>query len=138
MMSNSGLSLIDENIKCSCKGYNLDKLIQPQILTILANRKLHGYMIIQELENNNYFCDEKIDNTGVYRALKTLEDRGLVRFEWVLDGAGPAKKNYMITDKGLECLNIWIDTLENYKKSIERIIEDAKNVLRESKPIEKT
>lgn len=37
-MSNSGLNLIGENIKCSCKGNNLDKLIQPQILIILANQ----------------------------------------------------------------------------------------------------
>lgn len=130
-MSNSRLSLIDENIKCSCRGYNLDKLIQPQILILLANKNLHGYSIIQELENSNLFSTEKIDNTGVYRALRILEEKGMVRFEWVLDESGPAKKNYMITDKGIECLNNWIHTLENYKKSIERIITDAKDVLRE-------
>lgn len=128
---NSRLSLIDENIKCSCKGYNLDRLIQPNILIILAKHKLHGYMIIQELERRNWFHDKRADNTGVYRALKTLEDKGMVRFEWVMDESGPAKKIYMITDKGLECLEIWIHTLERYKSSIENIIKEAGEVLRE-------
>lgn len=130
-MSNSRPSLIEENIKCSCKGSNLDKLLQPNILMILAKQNLHGYMIIQALERRNLFNDEKADNAGVYRALKTLEDREMVRFEWVLDETGPAKKNYFITDKGFECLGHWIETLEGYKKMIEKMIQDAKDVLQE-------
>lgn len=137
-MSDSRVELIDENIKCSCKGNNLDKLIQPQILIVLAKQNLHGYMIIQELESKNLFFDDRVDNTGVYRALKTLEDKGMVRFEWVLDESGPAKKNYMITDKGLECLSTWLHTLEDYKKSIEMINHDAKRVLLEDNQNEKT
>jgi DNA-binding PadR family transcriptional regulator len=130
-MSNSRPSLIEENIKCSCKGSNLDKLLQPNILMILAKQNLHGYMVIQALERRNLFNDEKADNAGVYRTLKTLEDREMVRFEWVLDETGPAKKNYYITDKGLACLSHWIETLEVYKHGIEKIIEDAKEALKE-------
>jgi PadR family transcriptional regulator PadR len=128
-MLNRRTGLIGKNIKCSCKGYNLDKLLQPNILIILAKQKLHGYMIIQQLESGNLFHNEKIDNTGVYRTLKTLEDRGMVSSEWVLEESGPAKKTYMITEKGLECLDTWIQTLENYKNTIENIITEAKNIL---------
>lgn len=130
-MSNTRLRLISEEDKCSCKGYNLDKLIQPQILIVLAKQDLHGYSIIQELENNGFVLGEKVDKTGVYRALKTLEDKGMVHFEWVLDEPGPAKKKYMITEKGVECLNNWVQTLENYKELLEKIIMSAKNVLGE-------
>lgn len=127
-MSNNRIKLINEKIKCSCRGYNLDKLLQPNILILLAKHDLHGYLIIQELEKKSQFNDEKVDNTGVYRALKTLEDREMVSFEWALDETGPAKKIYKITDKGLECLGNWIQTLENYKKFVEQIIEDAKEI----------
>lgn len=89
-------------------------------------------MIIQELEKMNTFDDEKVDNTGVYRALKTLEDRDMVKFEWVMDESGPAKKNYSITDKGLECLENWISTLETYQKKIDKIIEDAKDIFKKN------
>ena len=125
-MINKDLYLCDENSKCSCKGYNLDKLLQPNILIILAKQNMHGYMIIQELEQRNI---SEADNTGIYRTLKTLEDRGMVRSEWIIDESGPAKKNYMITDDGLECLNNWESTLQLYNKKIDKIINDAKNVL---------
>lgn len=131
-MSNSEQSLIEDNIKCSCKGYSLDKLIQVNLLIILAKQDLHGYMIIQELEKRNLFYGNMPDNTGVYRALKILEDKEMVRSEWVLGESGPAKKNYSITLKGMECLTIWVKTLKGYKEMIEKIIEDAENVLKET------
>jgi DNA-binding PadR family transcriptional regulator len=128
-MSYSGFNLIDDNVKCSCKGNNLDKLVQPQILTVLARQDLHGYLIIQELEDKYLLGDDQIDKTGVYRALRTLEVRELVRFEWILNESGPAKKNYRITEKGIECLNTWIHSLEVYKASVEMIIKNAKDAI---------
>lgn len=129
-MSDKRKYLIDNKIKCSCKGYNLDKLLQPNILTLLARKNLHGYLIIQELEKKNLFQGEKADNTGIYRALKTLEDKELVQSEWDIDGSGAAKKIYRITKEGKECLANWIETLNDYKKMIEIIIKDAKAVLK--------
>lgn len=129
-MSNNRLSLISDKVKCSCKGYNLDKLLQPNILILLTKQNLHGYLIIQELKNKNLFLGEKVDSTGIYRTLNTLEDKGLVESEWDMDGAGAAKKIYKITISGKECLANWIQTLEDYKKTIEIIIEDAKDVLK--------
>lgn len=112
--------------KCSCKGYNLDKLLQPNILILLAKQNLHGYSIIQELENKNLFNGERADNTGVYRTLNTLEEKGLVQSEWEMEKTGPAKKVYRITKDGLECLSYWIGTLETYSKTIHSIIDEAK------------
>lgn len=130
-MQNCEVNVFDESNKCSCKGDNLDKLLQPTILSILAKKNTHGYMIMQELEGRKVIDERKADNTGVYRTLKTLEDRDLVRFEWITDEAGPARKSYMITDKGLECLENWVRTLQIYNKKIEKIIMDAKNALSE-------
>lgn len=128
-MSNINKSLIDAKAKCSCKGYNLDKLLQPNILILLAKQNLHGYSIIQELENKNLFNGKKADNTGIYRTLNTLEEKGLIKFEWELESTGPAKKVYHITDVGLECISNWIETLENYRKTIDVMIEEAKALL---------
>lgn len=128
-MSNNRQGIINVKVKCSCKGYNLDKLLQPNILILLAKQNLHGYLIIQELENKNLFRGEKFDNTGIYRTLKTLEDRALVDSEWDIDGTGAAKKVYKITNAGRECLKNWIKTLEDYKQIIETIITDAKVVV---------
>lgn len=128
-MSNSNHNLIDAKAKCSCRGYNLDKLLQPNILILLARQNLHGYSIIQEFENRNLFNGEKADNTGIYRSLNTLEEKGLVKFEWEMESTGPAKKVYHITDVGLECLSNWVGTLEAYRSTIDTIIEEAKSIL---------
>lgn len=128
-MSNKGVYLIRDRVKCSCKGSNLDKLLQPSILSLLEKQELHGYLIIKELEDKNLLYEEEADKTGIYRTLKVLENRGLVKSEWDVDGSGAAKKVYWITEEGKNCLINWIYTLENYKKTIDNIIEEAKNVL---------
>ncbi len=131
MMSVINKNTIDaKKNKCSCKGYNLDKLIQPNILILLSKQNLHGYSIIQELENKDLFNGEKADNTGVYRTLSTLEEKELIKYEWVLESSGPAKKVYHITDAGIECLSNWVGTLEVYRKTIDAIILDAKAILK--------
>lgn len=127
-MRASRLTRIDDKNKCSCKGYNLDKLLQPNILTILAKQSLHGYLLIQELEDKGIFYSGKIDKAGVYRTLNLLEERGLVRSEWDLDQSGPAKKIYSTTEAGLDCLVNWVGTLENYRNTIDEIIEEAKKI----------
>lgn len=118
----------DNMYQCSCKGYHLDKLLQPSILIILATQELHGYSLIQELENREIFYGEKIDKAGVYRTLKLMEERNLIKSEWDLKQRGPAKKVYSILDEGLVCLVNWIDTLENYKKTIDEIISKAEKI----------
>lgn len=87
---------------------------------------MHGYLIIQELQNRSPAADEKLDNTGVYRTLKVMEQKGLVAFEWDIDGSGAAKKVYQITNGGRECLSNWLGTLEEYKLQLAAVIHDVK------------
>lgn len=128
-MTDNEKKLIDANIRCSCMGYNLDKLIQPNILIILSKQDMHGYSIIQELEKRDIFYGERPDNTGVYRTLNKLEENGFVEFEWSLESTGPARKIYRLTDKGRECLVNWGDTLKNYRHAIDLMISDITQLI---------
>jgi len=130
-MENEKKDRIDIKGRCSCKGYNLDKLLQPNILILLTKKNLHGYSIIQELESKDLFNGEKADKTGIYRTLNTLQEKGLIQFEWELESTGPAKKVYHITETGIECLSHWVNTLESYQKTINIIIKEAKALLEE-------
>lgn len=127
-MSNNRVSPIAIKAKCSCKGYNLDKLIQPNILILLAKQDLHGYLIIQGLEKKNLFQGEKADNTGIYRSLKLMEEKALVQSRWDLEGASSARKVYGITEEGLKCLENWIGTLQSYRDTISQIIQEAESI----------
>jgi PadR family transcriptional regulator, regulatory protein PadR len=125
-MSNNKPNLLEQNVKCSCKGYNMDKLLQPRILQILKKEKNHGYGIVQALEMKPLFHEEKADTAGIYRTLATLQDRGLIDFEWILESSGPAKKQYAITEEGKQCLKHWVQTLHEYRQALDDFLLHAK------------
>jgi len=106
---------------CPCAGCTLDKLVQPAILTVLAREKLHGYVILQRLAGMPTCDGEKPDATGVYRYLKSMENRGLVRSAWDLSGSRPAKRLYQLTARGRKCLAAWVQTLREYRGSIGKL-----------------
>jgi len=119
--------------QCSCAGINLDKLVQPTILLFLAEQDLHGYGLIQKLMDSPMFKGEKPDPTGIYRFLKSMEDRKLVVSSWDLAESGPPKKIYRITREGVECLQRWTSTLRDYRTSIETLVTFADRIL-EARP----
>ncbi|AFM23603.1 PadR family transcriptional regulator [Desulfomonile tiedjei] len=115
--------------QCPCAGINLDKLVQPTILALLAREDLHGYGLVQKITEYPMFAGDKPDPTGVYRFLKILEQRGLVTAEWELADSGPPKKVYKITAEGIECLERWIVTLDEYRRSIDTLLSGARSTL---------
>ncbi|SDG30162.1 PadR family transcriptional regulator [Desulfosporosinus hippei] len=119
--------MLDFN-KCPCSGNNLDKLVQPTILTILAQEDLYGYKIVQRIAESPMFKGHKPDGTGVYRTLKAMEQRGLVISSRSLTDTGPAKIFYHITKEGEECLSHWINTLEEYRQIIGMMLAEVHNV----------
>ena len=116
--------------QCACSGINLDKFVQPLILLCLAEQDLHGYGLIQEIMNSPMFKGEKPDPTGVYRFLKSMEDRHLVVSSWDLAESGPPKKIYRITGDGFACLEHWISTLRDYLDSIRALVCGADRLLK--------
>ena len=75
----------DEDLKeCAELGKSLNRLSQPTILTLLAQNQepMHGYIIVQQAAHSPMFGGKKPDATGIYRALKRMEESGLVTSEW--------------------------------------------------------
>ena len=124
-----GVGSMTDFDQCACAGINLDKLVQPTILLFLAEQDLHGYGLIQKIMDSPMFKGEKPDPTGIYRFLKSMEDRQLVVSSWDLAESGPAKKIYTITGEGVVCLQRWISTLRDYLTSIETLVTVADRLL---------
>lgn len=114
---------------CPCMGVTLDKLIQPAILTILAREGLHGYRIAERLADMPLLEGHKPDVSGVYRALRGMEERGLVVASWDVSARGPAKRLYHLTAAGRACLSHWADTLERHRAAIGRLLALAQQAL---------
>jgi len=115
--------------QCACSGINLDKLIQPMILLFLSEQELHGYGLVQHITDSPMLKGEKPDPTGVYRFLKSMEERRLVVSSWEFGESGSPRKMYRITPDGLTCLKKWVGTLREYVTSIESLLTSADGVL---------
>ena len=107
---------------CPCRGTNLERLVRPACLIVLARGGQYGYRLVQELSALTIFGGQKPNTAGVYRCLRLLEEEGSVTSSWELTDRGPAKRQYSITPYGLECLKTWLRTLEDYQRAIESLI----------------
>src|SRR5215212_4971976 len=76
--------------------------LRPCILLLLRESPAHGYDL---LERAQAFGFTRADPGGVYRALRALEDEGLVKSFWEPSDQGPDRRIYEITRAGGERLH---------------------------------
>ncbi|PLT35109.1 poly-beta-hydroxybutyrate-responsive repressor [Bacillus sp. V5-8f] len=91
--------------------------IMPFILLLLSRMSLHGYELIQKLQN---FGFRSLDQGNLYRLLRKLEEDELVSSEWDTNGAGPAKRKYSITETGITYLKVHANQLESYQSMLDQ------------------
>lgn len=109
--------------ECACSGKTLARLLQPAVMALLADEPLHGYRLAQRLQEMAMFRGNPPDPTGLYRMLKSMEDRGLVTSTWDLTERGAAKRQYKLTRSGRVCLRKWSKTLADYSQALAEILQ---------------
>jgi DNA-binding PadR family transcriptional regulator len=114
--------MMENNPDCPCLGKTLPRLLRPGIMAVLAKEQTHGYQIAQVLSDLLMFEGRAPDTAGIYRALKEMQDEGLVISHWQTAQAGPAKKLFEITPEGMECLNNWKKTLRDYRTAVDELL----------------
>lgn len=112
--------LLDKD-KCSCCGVNLDRFVQPVILSILAAEPCTGYAVVMRMTRYVTFAGSKPDPTGIYRYLKLMKERGLVVHTREGSEDSDATPVYRITPTGRACLANWVKTLQDYATQIEKL-----------------
>lgn len=119
-----------ENAKCACRGGTLTRFVQPIILFSLAEAPSHGYILLQKIAATELWRESPPDAAGVYRVLRDMEERGLIRSHIDMDAkAGIGRRVFEITDAGRDCMKNWVDTLENYRRGIDQIVVHLREVL---------
>ncbi len=94
--------------------------LQPCLLLLLREHADHGYELVSRLRPLH---DAENDSGGVYRALRGLEQRGLVRSEWCTSGTGPARRTYHLTTHGSEYLDEQVRELEQMHSALHRFLD---------------
>lgn len=88
---------------CGCQGPRMERFIQPCMLLLLHEKPAHGYGLMESLKEFGF--EDGADPGLVYRNLRKMEEEGLVESEWETEGAGPAKRLYKVTARGVELLH---------------------------------
>ena len=98
----------------------VERFEEPALLLLLREHPAHGYELLDALPE--LVPGQRVDMGNLYRALRRLEDEGLVRSEWNAEAPGPARRVYELTDAGRELLAQWVDALARARDRIDRFL----------------
>ncbi len=102
----------------------VERFGEPALLLLLSDGPTHGYELLDRLPP--LLGDERVDVGNVYRALRALEEEGLVVSEWRGDLPGPAKRTYTLTEEGGDVLASWLDSLEALRDGLTDFVDEAR------------
>ncbi|MCX7750893.1 MAG: helix-turn-helix transcriptional regulator [Candidatus Bipolaricaulota bacterium] len=100
-------------------GARVRGFVHSWLLLQLARGPAHGYELLERWED-----DEAPDPGFLYRALRGLEEDGLVQSAWDTAGPGPARRVYAITDLGRDYLHAWSVHLRRTRDRLDRFLAD--------------
>jgi len=87
--------------------------LRPCLLLLVAETASHGYDLLERLPQLGY---RQVDPGGLYRALRAMEQEGLVASTWEPSDAGPPRRRYVLTDEGLDWLHAWASTIRETRR----------------------
>lgn len=63
-----------------------------------------------------------VDVGGLYRSLRRLEEEGAVISRWCDEGVGPRRREYELTQQGIELADQWLDALRDRQRLDELLV----------------
>lgn len=94
--------------------------LRPCLLLLLAESPGHGYDLLERVRALGL---ERIDTAGLYRALRAMEQEGLVTSAWQHSDSGPARRTYSPAREGLDWLHVWAISLRDVERSLGRYLD---------------
>jgi PadR family transcriptional regulator PadR len=93
--------------------------LRPCVLLLLREAPAHGYDLLERLRA---FGFSGADPGGLYRALRALEDEGLVHSAWEPSALGPDRRIYALTRAGGEALHEHAKALARTSELLETFV----------------
>ena len=73
-------------------------------LRLIHEKPMHGYQIMEELNNREFLARDKLEAGSVYTILRRMEHHGLITSEWEGKETGVDRRVYTVTPLGAEVL----------------------------------
>ena len=100
----------------------IGRFLEPCLLLLLHCHQAHGYELLDWLKQFG-FGKNPADLSTVYRILRDLEDRGFTISQWDTSNAGPARRQYSITDDGDRYLAWWVKDLRETDRVLHSFLD---------------
>lgn len=94
--------------------------LRASLFLLVAEEAAHGYDLLERLREMGL---KTADPGGLYRALRAMEQEGLMRSVWQSSDLGPSRRTYELTDEGRDWLHAWAGTLRESSRIIEGYLE---------------
>lgn len=93
--------------------------LRPCVLLLLREQPAHGYDLLERLRTLGFVRD---DPGRLYRALRALEEDGLVSSAWERSSAGPDRRIYELARAGMEELHAQAKAIDEARRTLEVFI----------------
>lgn len=99
------------------------RFVEPALLLLLNREPMHGYALMDGLRHLG-MADYPINKSAIYRALRSLEGRGVVESDWdVHVTSGPPRRVYTLTESGHCYLDEWAGDLRATARMLTTFID---------------
>ena len=95
---------------CRRRGGGGGALVEPAALAALLSAGGYGYDLRRTIKERTD-GEVDVDVGGLYRSLRRLEEEGAVVSRWCDDETGPRRREYQVTEQGIELAEQWLDAL---------------------------
>jgi PadR family transcriptional regulator PadR len=87
--------------------------LRASLLLLIGESPAHGYDLLEQIKELGL---ANVDPGGLYRALRVMEQDGLVASWWEHSSAGPARRSYRLTEDGVDWLHAWAGALREGRR----------------------
>ncbi len=93
--------------------------LRPSLLLLLAEAPSHGYDLLEHVRDLGVRVAEP---SGLYRALRSMDEDGLVSSWWEPSQSGPDRRLYVITDAGRAALDAFVADLRDMRGLLDALL----------------
>lgn len=95
-------------------------MLTAHLLAMLKGWSAYGYELVQRLNEAGF---GEFNKGSVYRALRHMEQTGLVCSMWDTSASGPARRRYQMTPTGTLFLKNWLTMVDLHRAMIGQVLE---------------